>query len=205
MKEYNDLNDYELMYMVSENDEYAKDLMYDKYKPLIVNMACKYYQIGKRMGLEIDDFIQEGYYGLFKALSNFSESKDCLFYTYALKSINSKMYNLCTRNDNKKNQVLNNSISLNRNLNNDTETSLIDMIQDKNSPNPWDNIDNTELYRVLKENIYGRPLMEGAILELKLNGFNNASISILLDRSRTYLDKIITNLKRELRNNLRSI
>ena len=41
MKNYRDLNDYEIMYLVEENDD-AKELLLEKYKPIIINMAIKY-------------------------------------------------------------------------------------------------------------------------------------------------------------------
>lgn len=198
MKEYKNLNDYELLYMVSENDESAKKLIYDKYKPLIINTAYKYYKIGKSFGLEIDDFIQEGYYGLYQALSNFSEDKDCLFYTYALRSISSKMHNLCVRNNTKRRQVLNNSISLDMNIGEDN-TSLIELIADKSAPNPWTLLDNYDFYSILKECIYGSSLLQGSILELKLNGFNINSISKLLGESKDMVSKNLNKIKSELK------
>ena len=41
METYRDLNDYEIMYMIEENDE-AKDLLFDKYRPIVVNIAKNY-------------------------------------------------------------------------------------------------------------------------------------------------------------------
>lgn len=189
--------------MVSENDESAKDLIYDKYKPIIISMACKYSKIGKGLGLELDDFIQEGYFGLFQALSNYSDNKDCLFYTYALRSISSKMHNLCVVNNTKKKQALNNSISLNTTVNDEGDSSLLELIEDKKSPNPWFMLDNYDLYKALRDNIYNAPLIEGAILELKLNGFSIASISELLGETRHFVSNTLVKIKSRLKNSLR--
>ena len=189
--------------MVSENDEYAKDLIYSKYKPLIVNMAYKYYKIGKKFGLEMDDFIQEGYFGLFQALSNYSHYKDCLFYTYALRSISSKMHNLCVKNNTKGNQTLNNSISLNKSIGEDNDISLEDIIEDSKSPNPWCLLDNYDFYKALKNLVYGDSLIESSVLELKLNGFKIISISNLLDVSRHLVEKKLSRLKGKLNDCLR--
>ena len=188
--------------MVSENDESAKKIIYDKYKPLIINTACKYYKIGRNFGLEMDDFIQEGYYGLYQALSNFSDEKVCLFYTYALRSISSKMNNLCVRNNTKRRQVLNNSISLDMNIGED-DTSLIELIADKSSPNPWILLDNYDFYGILKRYIYGSSLLQGSILELKLNGFNINSISKLLGESKDMVSRNLNKIKNELMTGLR--
>ena len=37
-------NDYELIYMVRENDEVSQDLLYEKYLPIIKNLASEFYQ-----------------------------------------------------------------------------------------------------------------------------------------------------------------
>jgi len=36
---YKKINDYELLYMVRENDDYSKDLLYEKYLPIIKSLA----------------------------------------------------------------------------------------------------------------------------------------------------------------------
>ena len=205
MKEYQDLNDYELMYMVSENNQDAKDLMYEKYRPLITNIAYKYYNIGKNMGLELEDFIQEGYFGLFQAISNFSDDKECLFYTYAFRSISSKMNNLCIKGSTKGNKALNESISLYKTLDIENDNALIDIIEDKNSPNPDVESDNYDFYKVLKDYIYGKSIIDGSILELKLNGFNINTISLVLGKTRSLVTKSLKKIKKELKINLHQI
>ena len=57
MGTYRDLNDYELIYMVEENDD-ARELLFDKYKPIVKKMASKYKMEASKVGLDIDDLIQ---------------------------------------------------------------------------------------------------------------------------------------------------
>ena len=205
MKKYQDLNDYELLYMVSENNQDAKDLIFEKYKPLILNFACKYYRVGKKLGLELDDFIQEGYFGLFQAFSNFTDDKECLFYTYAFRSINSKMHNLCVRNSTNKNKALNDSISLFRQLDLENENTLLDIIEDKNSPSPELESDCYDFYNTLKDYIYCDSILKGSILELKLNGFTINNMALILGRSRNYIAKLFNQIKRDLKCSLHKI
>lgn len=197
MKDYQDLNDYELMYMVSENDEYAKDMLFEKYKPLINTMAYKYYNDNKDYGIELEDLIQEGYYALYSALSNYSDSRDCLFYTYAVRAIKSKMLNLCKRYRTKKNKAYNECISLNESVSEDS--TIIDYIENKDSPNPLLELENNLFYSKLKDIIYSDSLIKASVFELKLNGFSNKSISDLLDISMGLVSKYFIQMKSKLK------
>ena len=80
---YNDQNDYELLYLVSENNEDAKELFYKKYKPIIEMKASKYKKYAESKGYDFNDLVQEGMIGLSQAINDFSEQKDVQFNTFA--------------------------------------------------------------------------------------------------------------------------
>ena len=42
---YKNVNDYEVIYMIRENDEDAERLMYEKYRPLLYKYVNKYYSL----------------------------------------------------------------------------------------------------------------------------------------------------------------
>ena len=42
---YKNVNDYEVIYMIRENDENAEKLMYDKYSPLLYKYVNKFYSL----------------------------------------------------------------------------------------------------------------------------------------------------------------
>ena len=178
MKEYANLNDNELIYMIGENNEEANNLMFEKYRPLIYKIASKYYIPGK-YGIEKEDLVQEGYLGLFNAINGYDVSKDNTFYTYAVRCISSKMINLLTVSSSSKNMVLNESLSLNKGLK-DEEDTFIDYVPDIKT-----NIDlifekQEQMYR-LKKKLYSLPIEESCILELYYNGFKFSDIAKLLD------------------------
>ena len=151
MKEYLDLNDYELMYMISENDEDAKEIMFKKYQPIVYKFAKKYYQIGKNYGLELDDVIQEGYVGLYIAINNYKEDKNCLFYTYASITIASKLKNLIKTHSTNKHLALNNYISLNSYVDNEEcDSELVDFIEDSKEVLPDVEAEIQDFYNKIK-------------------------------------------------------
>lgn len=80
---YKNLNDYEQLYLVCENDEYAREKIFNKYKPIIVSIAKKYLTYSNNR-FDLDDLVQEGYIGLNRAISSFNEKENVLFYTFSV-------------------------------------------------------------------------------------------------------------------------
>ena len=187
------------MYLVSENDDDAKELVFKKYKPIITKMAKLFYEQAKDCGLTVEDFIQEGYYALACAVSNYSD-KDSMFYTYALISIKSKMRNLVNKNRTLKNMALNTSCSLYIQPNIDKDGILLDIIEDPNEVLPDVELEKRELIDAFKELLYELPIDDSIVLELKWNGFSYPEISKLLNINIKKIGYILNKVKKKLNN-----
>ena len=48
---YKELNDYELLDLIYENNEEARELLLKKYQPIIIDIAKKYYNTNKYHGM----------------------------------------------------------------------------------------------------------------------------------------------------------
>ena len=72
---YEDLNDYELLSYVSEGDD-VSEIIFEKYKPLIINISNKMYKYCQNSGVDINDLIQEGLVGLNIAIKTFSDHRE---------------------------------------------------------------------------------------------------------------------------------
>lgn len=197
MGTYRDLNDYEIMYMIEENDE-AKELLFDKYRPIIINMARKYKKEGKMVGLEIEDLIQEGYLGLYSAIKNYNQDGSSIFYTYALVSIRSKILNALKLHNTQKKKILNSSISLSKSVSYDSDLSFIDFIVDEKAIIPDVVIEEKELFNFIREFVFSLDIENASIFELNLNGFNNNDISRLLDYSSKTVSNNLFRIRRKL-------
>ena len=88
---YDKLNDYELINLAKESDDESKNIIIEKYMPLINKMASKMFVFCKNNGLEKSDLIQEGMIALTNAIENFDNTKDTIFYTYATACIQRKL------------------------------------------------------------------------------------------------------------------
>lgn len=177
---YKDLNDYEIVYLVSENNEDAKEVLFQKYYPIIIRLANNYRSEAKKCGLEIDDLIQEGYYGLSCAVNCYNPNKDAIFYTYAVMSIKSKMVNALRIANNKKSFCLNNYVSLFRKVDSNKDGMMVEFITDNNASYPEDILTNNEIIFLLKDFLFSLDISNALVFELKLNGFNNSEIGHLM-------------------------
>ena len=105
-------NDFELVSLIRENNEEAREILYNKYKPIIVKESTdQIYKLGS-YGMEINDLIQEGYIGLDNAINCFNEKENTSFYTFALLCIDRQIITYIKKNTNNKAMILNDAINL---------------------------------------------------------------------------------------------
>lgn len=194
---YSDMNDYELLSYVSE-DGTANEMIFKKYKPLIVETANNLYVYCKKLGVEINDLVQEGMVGLNNAINTFNESHETTFYTYASKCINRKIISYIVRLGRLKNKVLNDSVFLelyDEDQSNGFGKSLAD-----NSYNP-ENIliseeGKKEILDIIDNNLTD---FEKQVIILKINGFKYKEIADMLGRDVKYIDNCIQKIKNKIR------
>ena len=198
---YKDLNDYELISYISENNEEANELIFEKYQPLIYDRARKLFKYCKNNGAELNDLVQEGMLGLNDAIKTFQDSKDALFYTYALKCINSRIISYIVKLGRLKNKILNDSIFLE--LNNQDETNQFGKNLIDNSYNPEEVLMNEEKKNEIM-NIIDKKLneTEKEILNLKINGFKYKEIADILGKDIKFIDNSIQKSKNKIKEEL---
>ena len=169
---YSNYNDYELIYMVRENNEDSEDLLINKYIPIIMNISNYYYDRYSNYGYDRDDFIQEGYFGFLKAIKKYDEKKNALFYTFLVLCLHRTLITFCNRISNSK-----------KNINGIYLDSIDDVdVADKTC--------DTEQYFLYRNNIddiwkiiYRKPIEYISVFELRWNHFTYDEISKLLDIS----------------------
>ena len=139
-------NDYELVSLAQEGNEEAIDIIYKKYKPIIVKKSKNAILYASHHGIDINDIMQEGYIGLDEAIKNFSQDDSATFYTFAMVCIERKIFNYLKKVTRSKNKILNEAVYIDENieglikdsldieynfLGNDNENKLMDLIQEK--------------------------------------------------------------------------
>lgn len=199
---YRDYNDNELISMIEENHEDARDILFEKYRPLIVSTANKMHKTGKYSGLEVNDLIQEGFIGLSNAMIHYNEQKDTSFYTFAKTCIERRMISLIVSTKRLKHKILNESLSLDDSINEYDDVSLEDFVGDSKS-NPenilLNNESKEELIQKIKKHLTD---FEEQVFELKINGFNYREIAEILDKTPKAVDNALQRIKIKIRKEL---
>ena len=130
--DYKDLNDYELIYEVRDNNEIAYNTLYAKYRNLINKIAREYYNRNKNTRIEYEDLVQEGFYGMSLAIRGYDENST-LFFTYVNICIRREIERYIKTFERNKNMILNEAVSLSYPLDEYGETTLEDVIKSKDN------------------------------------------------------------------------
>lgn len=200
---YKDYNDYELLSFISEADENANEILFEKYRPLIVSLATKMINYCRGTSLEISDLIQEGMLGLNIAINKFDENKETSFYTYAKKCIESKMISLVVSSRRLKHKILNDSVSIEYSSDTGEIINLENLLSDEKA-NPEEQLLSEEQERELIGKV--KELLtdfEEQVFELKINGFNYKEIGELLDRDAKSIDNALQRIRNKVKSNLK--
>ena len=190
---YNELNDYELVSYVMNNEEVI-DILFEKYRPLIYSIANKLFNENENLGIDINDLIGEGMVGFSIALNTYNEHKDTLFFTYAKKCIENKMYTMIKGAKRLKHKLLNTSLSVEA-IEEEFEIDLDKLVGD-NSVNPEniaiDNENVIELIETVKKQFTD---FESQVFDLKKSGFGYKEIAEVLDVEPKSIDNAIQRIK----------
>lgn len=197
---YNDENDYELLYLISESNEEAKDIFFDKYKPTVEAYAAKYYPYVKNKGYEINDLYQEGMLGLNQAINDFKEQKNVQFNTFASICIERQLLSFIRNISRHKHKLLNDSVSIDSTVDS-LGRSLIDFVSDDEESNPENSFINIEeeeeILQKIKKVLTDK---EYEVYVLRAEGFTYQEIASLLNITIKSVDGALRRIKSKINN-----
>ena len=169
-----ELNDYELVLLAQEeNNEDAINLIYQKYKPIIIKKSKNAIMLVSHHGIEINDIMQEGFIGLDEAIKKFSQDDSASFYTFANLCIDRKIFNCVRKVTGGKDRILNDAVAIDDILdrvgsdNTDIELSFISRDNENNI---------IESIRELLTDF------EREVFDMKLKGYSFDEIAIFLNK-----------------------
>lgn len=184
---YKDLNDYELIYMVREDND-SFNLLYEKYKPLIYSIVKEYKNAFKRYGYELDDLMQLGYYTLYRSAHLYNIYSDSVFFSYLKKSIINTIYYELRRNSTNKREILNRAFSYDEIIPN-TSCTYLDILsiekKDDELSNHIINFKNSLEFTL------------SCVFELFYQGYKIIEIANLLEEKEKVIMKYLREIRKE--------
>lgn len=193
---YKDFNDFELLDYIYGQNEDANEILLYKYRPLIVSIAKKYQP--KDGTFDLNDLVQEGMLALNSAITNYNDSKNANFGTFAKLCIERRIANYIRSFRRDKNKVLSEAISYDLEEDNSMDKFLADR-----SLEPLTVVTNLEDDKLLVEQI-NKDLtkLEQEVFHLKLKGYDYKEIAKRLNKSPKAVDNTIQRIKVKIKNSL---
>ena len=197
---YKNENDSELIYLISESNEEAKEIFYEKYRGVIEVKAKKYAKFVSSKGYDINDLIQEGMIGLTQALNDFKEQKNVQFNTFANLCIDRQIFSFIRNITRDKHKILNDSVSIDANIS-PSGRPLVELLFDENNINPEEAfIERETKYELFKKIEDKLTKSEKDVFDLRMQGFTYKEIASLLNLTLKAVDGAIGRIKNKITN-----
>ncbi len=196
------IKDEELIKKIKLGDETAENELFARYKDLVVKIARGYFIVGG----DLEDLVQEGMIGLYKAIKGYSDDKEATFKTFAVLCVKHQIQTAIKKANTNKNKPLSSAVSFQSFTENGTSENLdflpISLVL---QGTPEEKAIDKENFKNLNEQIKSHlsPL-EFKVLKLYLQGYSYKEISSVLKVSHKSIDNSLSRIKTKLRTKLDS-
>ncbi len=192
--------DEELVKQIKNGNENAEAELFDRYKDLVVKIARGYFLVGG----DLEDLIQEGMIGLYKAIKNFSPNKDASFKTFAVICIKHQIQNAIRLANTNKNKPLSTAVSFQSFDSSAAEALDLLPVELVFDVTPAESVIDKENFETVKALIKSSlSPQEMKVLRLYLQGFSYREISQNLSLTQKAIDNTLTRIKTKLREKLK--
>ena len=189
--------DEELVKEMKSGEVGAEEELFSRFKPMVSSVARSYILLGS----ELDDLIQEGMIGLYKACQNYSQNSSASFKTFAYLCIKRQIQSAVKHANRQKNKILNSYVSLDSQGGYKTgegeEEALL--ILPSSILTPDDEMIEKENYEEILDKIK-RALspLELKVLTLYLKGNSYQTISKMVGKNTKSVDNSLHRIKNKL-------
>lgn len=196
---YEIYGDNQLIGLIRESSEEAKDLIFDKYKHIIDIEVNKFINVANLTGYDYSDLYQQAIIGFNQALNDYREDKDMTLPSFISLCIRRKLQANIIKAGRKKNLLISEAISLDYQYKN-SKVPLKELISDNYQNDPLQNIVKNEYYQdLLKEIKNILSSNEYDVYNLLLNGINYNEIALIMNKTPKQIDNCIQRIKSKLK------
>lgn len=198
MKNYEQETDEALVQQILAGDSEAMDFLMNKYKNLVRSRARTLFLVGA----DKEDLIQEGMIGLYKAIRDYNAEKNVSFQNFADLCINRQMYSAIKGSNTKKNQPLNNYISIDSMEMSEGQENPVEQLLGLNfekNKNPEQLVLDKEAANVLEYTLVGHlSELEKQVLHFYMKDMNYSQIATALGKEPKAVDNALQRIKKKL-------
>ena len=174
-----DVSDEQLVFMLCDNNEEAKNKLYERYNNLIYKELNNVKRSAYALKIEWQDLEQEAMVGFANAISSFNEDSEAKFSTYATICIRRRLYNYIKKFATNKNYIFKSTISFD-----EKGENIATNVTDASGKEPLNKLMLNESIKEVKSNINSKLTEEEQkIIDYATNGLKPDDISKLTGKS----------------------
>lgn len=184
------MTDEQLALLAQQGNSNAELELFNKYRSLINKCSRGYFLIGG----DIEDLVQEGMIGLYKAIKNYSADKAATFSTFASLCIRRQIQSAVRNASAKKNKALSSAVPI---MDEDSDDTGVYLIADGESP------DSILIHRQTSQAIFEElkkllsPL-EYDVLKYYLSGLSYQQIASKTKQTKKSIDNALSRIKKKI-------
>lgn len=196
------LNHEQLVSTARKGDKIALDKLMQEFKPLVKAKAKAYFLIGG----DLEDLIQEGMIGLYKAVLDFDASKTVSFAAFASLCVVRQIQTAIKTAGRQKHMPLNTSLSLHNEIPlNDSSTNeqetYLDKLPDNKINDPEALFLGREAYNDIDDFIrQNLSPLEYNVLMLHMEGKPHSDIADILSKNKKAIDNTLQRIRKKIKN-----
>ena len=183
--------------LVCENDEDARDYLYEKYKYIVDIVITKYKKSAYYLSIDMDELRQEALVGFSDALVSYNQDSNSSLPTFITLCIERRLNNYIRLNDTHKMKMLREMKSLDMQVY--EEATLADVLGDE-SNDPSRTIEDKENYeRLIKKIKAALSAKEFEIYELLINDYSYEMIGELTGKTQKAVYNTISRIRMKIK------
>ena len=194
---YKDYSDSELLCLVKEESEEAKDIIFDKYKYIIGVVIKKYTMTAKILNMEYKDLYQEALLGFADAINRYDDTSSSLP-TFITLCVDRRLQVVIRKAQSLKSKLMSDSLSLDYSY--IENQPLRELISDENKNNPLNNLEMDEDYLKLVDDIkHSLSENEQEVFALMAKNYNYQEIAEILNKNPKQIDNATQRIKSKVK------
>jgi len=196
--DYTDINDEQLIHMIREESEDAKDVLYDRYKYIIDIELKKYTRMAWALSYDINDLNQDALVGFADAINNYREDKAASLSSFIALCVDRRLQVAIKKAGRLKNKMLHEALSLEEEYK--STSQLKELLSDNSDNDPLENILKEENYNELVKDIRNSlSKSEYEVYTYMINDLKYDEIATLLNKNLKQVDNTIQRVKGKIK------
>lgn len=196
---YEDYSDDQLVQMIYESSEEAKDIIFDKYKYIIDIEVRKYSKMADMLGYDYNDLYQDALLGFADALNSYRDDRNASLARFITVCVDRRLQLSIKKAGRIKNKLISESLSL-EHVYDQVSSPLMDLLSDNSENDPLENILKEEKLQELVDSIKNElSEAEYEVYSLMISGLNYNEIAILLNKTPKQIDNTMQRIKNKIK------